>query len=521
MATTPVPPFAAPPDFPALSDRASGTYNSKAFAWAEAMQSTTGPNIHALAVTVKDNADDAAANTLLTDADRVQTGLDRVQTGADRNAAEASRIAASKLNLGNKASAPTLDNQGDALLAGTTYYDTTLNKWRVWTGVAWGDGISAIAGVSSLNGLTGDVSGIATDAGLEAKQATLVSGSNIKTLNGTSLLGSGNVTALTDAPSDGKTYGRKDGAWVEGGSGISLEVGDVFYTARTLTFPTWLPCDGAAYLQSSYTALFGELGVLANVDVGTKLANPATLPAGNGSGCSWDASGTYLAVGHNNSPYVTVYQRSGSTLTKLADPATLPPDTAYGCSWDGTGTYLAVGHNTSPYMTVYARSGTTLTKLADPATLPPDTAYCCSWDASGTYLAVSHTTSPFVTVYERSGTTLTKLANPATLPAGGGYGCSWDASGTYLAVGHFTSPYVTVYERSGTTLTKLANHATLPTGIGRSCSWDASGVHLAVAHDTTPFVTVYQNTSYDVTNQFAVPSLVAPAGVDAYIKALP
>ena len=210
MATTPVPAFIAPPDFPALSDRASGTYNSKAYAWADAMQATTGPNIHAIAVTAKDNADDAAANTLLTDADRVQTGLDRVataadrvqtgldrvQTGADRNAAEASRIAASKLNLGNKASAPTLDNQGDALLAGTTYYDTTLNKWRVWTGVAWGDGISAIAGVSSLNGLTGDVSGIATDAGLEAKQDTLVSGTNIKTVGGVSLLGSGNITAV-------------------------------------------------------------------------------------------------------------------------------------------------------------------------------------------------------------------------------------------------------------------------------------------------------------------------------------
>lgn len=62
MATTPVPAFIAPPDFPALSDRASGTYNNKAFAWAEAMQDTTGPNIHAIAVTAKDNADDAAVN---------------------------------------------------------------------------------------------------------------------------------------------------------------------------------------------------------------------------------------------------------------------------------------------------------------------------------------------------------------------------------------------------------------------------------------------------------------------------
>jgi hypothetical protein len=66
-------------------------------------------------------------------------------------------LRAAKFNLGNKATPPTRDNQGEALLAGATYYDTALNKWRVWTGSAWGDGISSIAGVASINGQTGDV----------------------------------------------------------------------------------------------------------------------------------------------------------------------------------------------------------------------------------------------------------------------------------------------------------------------------------------------------------------------------
>ena len=79
------------------------------------------------------------------------------ESSTSATSAEVSRVAASKLNLGNKALPPALDNQGSALLAGCTYYDTTLNKWRVWTGVAWGDGISSISGVSSFNGLTGDV----------------------------------------------------------------------------------------------------------------------------------------------------------------------------------------------------------------------------------------------------------------------------------------------------------------------------------------------------------------------------
>lgn len=61
MAATPVPSFTAPPDFPVLSDRAAGTYNSKAFAWATAWQGTTGPNVYAIANTAYLNAQEAGA----------------------------------------------------------------------------------------------------------------------------------------------------------------------------------------------------------------------------------------------------------------------------------------------------------------------------------------------------------------------------------------------------------------------------------------------------------------------------
>lgn len=53
-----------------------------------------------------------------------------------------------------------------------------------------------------------------------AKQAALVSGTNIKTINGESLLGGGDLVVaggggIPDAPTDGKTYGRENAAWVE------------------------------------------------------------------------------------------------------------------------------------------------------------------------------------------------------------------------------------------------------------------------------------------------------------------
>lgn len=56
---------------------------------------------------------------------------------------------------------------------------------------------------------------------LSSKQDALISGTNIKTINGQSVLGSGDITievpegGITDAPSDGSTYGRNNGAWIK------------------------------------------------------------------------------------------------------------------------------------------------------------------------------------------------------------------------------------------------------------------------------------------------------------------
>ena len=61
----------------------------------------------------------------------------------------------------------------------------------------------------------------ATQSSVNAKQDALVSGTNIKTINSQSLLGQGNIEitveggGITDAPSDGKMYGRKDAQWSE------------------------------------------------------------------------------------------------------------------------------------------------------------------------------------------------------------------------------------------------------------------------------------------------------------------
>jgi hypothetical protein len=149
------------------------------------------------------DASSTAADAIATAADRVQTGLDVVatsadvvQTGLDVTAAagsasaasgSASAAAASAVSaaasydafddryLGEKASDPTLDNDGNALLTGALYFNTVSNAMKVYTGSAW----SAVAPVatsvtvSQISDLTATAAEINTLDGITATTAEL------------------------------------------------------------------------------------------------------------------------------------------------------------------------------------------------------------------------------------------------------------------------------------------------------------------------------------------------------------
>lgn len=59
--------------------------------------------------------------------------------------------------LGGKAVAPTLDNDGNVLQVGALYFDTVLNRIRVWDGLLWSDALELTAGsISTLSNKTID-----------------------------------------------------------------------------------------------------------------------------------------------------------------------------------------------------------------------------------------------------------------------------------------------------------------------------------------------------------------------------
>lgn len=181
MATTPVPAFAAPPDFPALSDRATGTYNSKAYAWATAIQGSTGPNIHAIALTAKDNADDAALSTTAAAA-QVVLAADQVSLAAAQ-ALEASDQADRAQGMADAAIANAAYKGDWASLSGALAVPATVTHS--------GDRYVLLSNVANVTAHEPGVSAVWEK--LTQAQEKLVSGTNIKTVGGQSLLGGGNI----------------------------------------------------------------------------------------------------------------------------------------------------------------------------------------------------------------------------------------------------------------------------------------------------------------------------------------
>jgi hypothetical protein len=178
---------------------------------------------------------------------------------------------------------------------------------------------------------------------------------------------------------------------------------------------------------------------------------------------------------------------------------------------------MAVGHQISPFITIYKRSGDVFTKLPNPATLPVDLSYGVVFSADGVYMAVSHYSAPFITIYKRAGDVFTKLPDPASLPAGLGYSVAFSSDGVYMSVGHDVSPFITTYKRSGDVFTKAIDPAILPAGIGYGVAFYQSGASymgnfIAVAQAYTPFISIYRDAyPFDPFTQFQVP---LPAAVN-------
>ena len=109
---------------------------------------------------------------------------------------------------------------------------------------------------------------------------------------------------------------------------------------------------------------------------GTKIANPASITSATSFDVSFSPDGNYVAFVHISSPYLSIYPFNGSFGTRIVPTATegliaTGYGYAYSVAFSQDGAYIAVGHDTTPYITIYPwNNGTLGTKITAPTTTP-------------------------------------------------------------------------------------------------------------------------------------------------------
>ena len=144
---------------------------------------------------------------------------------SETNAANSATAAAASYDdfddryLGAKSSAPSVDNDGDALVTGALYWDTTSNELYVWSGTAWDQGTFTTG--SFLANLVED-----TTPQLGGDLDT--NGKHIKFPDG-SITAAPNTNILSFGNSDDMKLWHQGGVnYIQGSQAISIQASDIY-----------------------------------------------------------------------------------------------------------------------------------------------------------------------------------------------------------------------------------------------------------------------------------------------------
>ena len=141
------------------SDAATSASNSSTSATASAASATAAASSASAASTSETNAA-TSASSASTSATAAATSATNAATSATN--AAASYDAFDDRYLGSKSSAPSVDNDGDALVTGALYFDTTAGGMYVYTGSAWEAAYSGASGVLTAANNLSDLDNAAT-----------------------------------------------------------------------------------------------------------------------------------------------------------------------------------------------------------------------------------------------------------------------------------------------------------------------------------------------------------------------
>lgn len=388
---------------------------------------------------------------------------------------------------------------------------------------------------------------------------------------------------LSDAPSDGKTYGRKNAAWAEVATGATYRIGDVQIAPTAPATGTWLLCDGSVYLQSSYADLYAALGLIANSPGQVSSFTARTMPSSSNWGAMAYGGGVFVAT-TNNGTTNAASSTDGATWTARTIPASLQ---VQGIAY-GAGLFVAVGLSSAGSATntaVTSPDGVTWTSR----TLPSSTTWRAVAYGGGLFVAISNGGTAAASSTDGinwTARTLPSSSNWRGVAYGGGVfvatsvssstaaaisydGATWTAvtlptSGNWNCVAYGNGVFVTLAGGTGVALTSQDGlswtNRTLPTSAqwnaivfgggtflavsqtsGNTCitssdgvvwmtkTLPATGIYNGAAYGNKLFVTAalastsaasaYAGISYNAATQFAVPRAIS-GDINSWVRAL-
>jgi len=184
--------------------------NSAIYAHDAGVSATAAAASASTASTSASNAATSASNAA-SSASTASTQASNASTSATNAASSATAAAASfdsfdDRYLGSKTSDPTLDNDGNALLTGALYWNTTSGDLRAYTGSTWistwgfknipQTGTDKTTAYTLTTGDVGKYVGVGTSGSIVVPTSTFANGDAISVFNNTT----GNITITTSAP---------------------------------------------------------------------------------------------------------------------------------------------------------------------------------------------------------------------------------------------------------------------------------------------------------------------------------
>lgn len=528
MAIKPVPALTAVPVFPALSDRAAGTYNSKAFAFGTHMADKFNGELAAVAGNVLNNAGEALA----------------AATTAGQAATTAVAAAALLQDASSYAESALASKQAAAqseLAAGQSATSAAQAKASVDASMA------QIAGgpVVSFNGMTGIINVKVPTTGdvVVSARGDYAAPAYLPCDGGTYLRTSypalaamipvthplNKASSVTSGPAIGRSICFSgDGGYLGFGMSTNGTAGLIFYkvysstTILSLGNPPSTPAgsiygmdfsaDGlrmvvASYTVSPYVRFYNRNGdnLTATNPLGTALSTTAALDA------AMSRDGVYAAVATFNVG-IAMYKRSVDTWTRIAD---VESTSGYNCvAFDPAGNYLAAG--ASAVLRIYKRAGDGFYILPAPSSLPTGQVQGVAFSPDGNYLAV--TSGSIVIVYKRNGDTFTRLADPDVSGIGTLNDVAFSPNGQFMTIVGATGVYMISYRRIGDAFVRLGAMSPPIPGSAYGVSYSPDSSMIAVAHDGGAFISIYA-VGYNPNTLFKLPTqTIDGSGLLGYIK---